>query len=369
MSLNKLATSTFGTNPDEKVAAVDVYDVKGSKIVNSISQLPDEDANGNPIELAGPPRQQDLPPLVLDGQFGKEIVTDPKAVEQRVSGGDTALQVLFRDLSSAIKNKAFVGGGNINSVIGVLAGSAAKIIPGGIVDARTITSVLGKVTNGGYNLTFNDKGGTASLITTLTSAGSSLGLPKVFSTLAGAYTDKSVLLNSAQQLAPGVIKGGDLGTLSDMFSTSIGKDLVKMTPGIIPGSIGNFKLPTDTKSINLASLYDTYKSSFGTVNPTWDKVIRAGAPVLNGVLASSSESWKSLIKAKAMSQTHAIPAGSGGAGPVLPSHSENEKFLLLMEKYRVTTVADELNNSMPTVPLSIDCRKEDYDLYAGTTLT
>lgn len=372
MSLNLLAKTVFSSGPDDVLAALDVYDKLDSKVVNSIQQLPDEDKFGKEIEYAGVPLEKDLPALVLpDGNFGKPIELDPKILTERMSGTDNILQGLFRELSVAVKNGSLmrgIKGGSKNGITGLLGGIVRKIIPGKLKDAKVISSMISQFSGGNYSMTFTDKGGTSALISTLTSVGSSMGLPKVFSTLAGGVTDKSILLNAAQQLLPSVIKSGDTGVLKDMLTTSVGKDIPGLSPNLFKSVLTNFSIPESTKQKNLSLEYDSISSSFNAIDINWNKVLKGSIPIISGLVSPKNSDFIKILSAKVFSQHKPIPAVVNGIAPTMPVHNETEKFQMLMKRFEVTTVDKELKKALPTVG-RISITEDKKSIFYGTIFT
>lgn len=369
---NRLASPTFSSGSESTQAVVDVYSKGDDAVVNSVQWLPDEASDGSPLESQTVLRKEDMPMLVLKDANGNDSygydarLATPLPATERVTDGNPLLQNLFRDLTSAVKSGVTVSGGLKGVITATLGSTLSRITANGLPDAKNISKMVTSFVGGNanaYNINFKDKGGISGLLTSLTAAGSAIGLPKVFSTMAAAIPDKSVLMASAQKLMPSIMTGGNINLLSDLASTNIAKSLVAMSPGLISKTLSNYKLPTSGFSQkDMTNLFTNTTSAFTLMNPNWNKTKRSGNTILSGLIVAGSKDFIKLLEAKVMSQRKLIPASVLGVGPVMPYHNEDEKFMLLMKDYEAKPVSACLASQYPLIKTEPKMMVPTYDV-------
>lgn len=251
----KLSSSPFTTLPDDKIAAVDVYKLENSGVINSISEASETDTGFfDKIKNAVSTGISNLIPKIPT-TLGTELSTLDK-----IKGGVTGVMALTRTASGAmsainqIKNGGINGKGNILSKINGISSGANSLI-------RLTTSRGGELSN--------------SLLSNL---GAINGLSSNISTLSRSV---SYLEKAGTSLSKGGSIDSILRTTSSSLSVLDSASKIKFTEGF--NSVFS-KTNTETNSYNtnassiVRSTSLDFTSSFNLPGP-FSKPARAGTTV------------------------------------------------------------------------------------------
>jgi len=349
-----LALTTFFSGPDDDLIVVDTYSKTDSSVVNSIQAI-----ENNPQSDTFVSAQSQMPVPYSDKL---QRLVDPAEVAKRFSGDDNQLKSLYRNLSSAV-TKACAINKNLSGVVrAVVGGKIGNIISKGISDATNIAGLVNRFTNGNYAATFKDVGAVSGLITSLAVQGSRLGLPNVFSKMAASISDKVILFGAARELLPNAFKTGNMDMFLDVTTTSIGKSISRIIPDAASSMISGFKLPSSLEAKDWAGYYDKVNTGLTVVDAAWKLKSRAGSDILSLRNIRGGVDFLKLVEAKVFSKQALIPNTSNAVGPQQPSLIEDEKFMLLMKKYKTSTVEDDLRKMFPTIKLSPSRSFRDHEI-------
>jgi hypothetical protein len=357
MGLASLVQTTFAAGPDDELAVADVYTKSDSNVINSIQELEDADGSGlGALALAtvGVSKVPGVNYLSSDARY-----TSPDETLKRMAGEDNDLKSLFRNLTDPVK-KAFTLNPTLKGVTSaVFNGNNARLLTRGLGDAKVIASMVNKFTGGSYKVNFKDLGSVSGLVSSLAIEGSRLGLPNTFSTMARTITDKSVLLSSARNIIPFATKSGDLNLFSDLSTTSIAKDITKINPNAISSMISGFKIKAETQANSLSSIYDSANTSFTNIDDKWKNYARGENNAMSGAQIAEAEDFKKLLAAKSNSIAITVP-NTSLANPYMPVRRDDESFLMLMNKFQVSSVEKEFKKLFPTINMNVNPTVKDY---------
>jgi hypothetical protein len=359
MSLINLAKTTFLSGPDDKLATIDVYKKSDSTPVNSIQVLENLSFDVNSLNSLLSGKGSKLIPVL-------KLLNKSKSLDQissRLFGGNVSLKSLYSDLSSAAKNSLGLTGNLQDKITATFKGLQSDIKIDGFNDAKAIGGLVNEFTNKAYTGSFKDFGGITSLVTNLTRQGAELGLPKVFSTLATYVADDKILASAAGQLLPFASSKGDMNLFLDIASSTIGKQIKGINPGIINAMIKTFRMPAGMDQRQSGPYYNTVNTSFRGVNPTWNKYKKpSGATILAGLAIAGAPSFIKLLKSGVMSEPPVIPTPENAVGPFTRATAEamDSQFLLAMSKYVPVDVNAQLKELVPRVMVTTNPRFVNY---------
>lgn len=130
--------------------------------------------------------------------------------------------------------------------------------------------VLNKLTDGQYAANHKDLNSALQNLVSLSKFGYDMNLCGVFSALAGDL-DKSVLSRASGSIMSYLATSGNVLGMFDIAGAAAGLNSTIENPGIIKDFVTNFKIPSELKGIELASIAERAKASLELVSETWSK--------------------------------------------------------------------------------------------------
>lgn len=357
MSLNSLASTTFSTGPDDKTIVADIYTITEPGVINSI----DDNFNALDKLLARDFKVTDLTGGDLDAVFNKKLLDKAlteSSIAGRISTAVTGIASSYRGLSDAVKKTLSISpilGRVVNATLG---SAASKILSKNLGDAKAVAGLIDNFTKGGYQVDFTDKGAITGLISGIVQEGSRLGLPNTFTKIATSINNKGIMMAAASTLLPNIATSGNIDLLRDIANSSIGNEIIKIMPNVIPQTLGNYSIAPTVKKKDYAAQYDYIKETFDDINSGWNTIKRNGVSTLSGVSVSKFTGYSDLLNAKVVKQIHGVVVNNF---TTVNPHIEDEKFLLVARD-SVTTVNSCLKSAFPTVPVLTDIVTTGYNV-------
>jgi hypothetical protein len=354
MADNALALTTFASGPDDNYAVVDVYGKTDSIVVNDSTDPVSSSVDGESLGLT--PET----PAISDTPY-PEPVQVREALNNRLANNDTGILSQVRSMSDSVKDTLKLNP-NLKNNVGVVVNGIKGVVAGkNIKDAIAVAASVDRMSGGSYKTVFNDVSAVSGMVAGLATAGSSLGLPGTFTTFSKSVTDKNVLLGAAREVLPNAIASNNSDMFIEVANSSVGKDVGKLLPGATGSFIKQFKLPYGLTQNAYSAYYKRLSGAFDNINSLWRKRQRNNTDVISGVSTNNNRDILRLMEAKAYEDYVPLPTVTDGiiSGPTLP-HTEDEKFMLLMKKFEVSTVTEELSKSTPLLNVTPDESFSDY---------
>lgn len=372
-----LANTTFATGPNDKLAVVDVYSKPNSIVVNSFQDLSATigiDVNGilsgtNPLAIAN----------IIKSVANGKLVLDPKVVLARMIGNNNLLGVAFRSLGASNANIS-ISPTQINNVVATVNGTAQICSANDVSTINGLTTVINASTTGGngYGIAIQDVGASAGLLSSVALQASTLGMPKVFSTMAANITNNQVLLIAATSLIANAIKASNIPLIQDIASTPIAKQIPLIYPNFYYNTTNQMVRPANLPQSSYPSYYSSLQTTYSAINPTYALTTRDSDSVINGysLNGASSPFYTDLLKSAALS-TPITPIVSGTSTGLYSSNSSAVANLTdtqtlycanqLVSSIGPTDVVSSLSSTYPIVPTNVDpvSTQQDYSQYAN----
>lgn len=349
------------------------------------------------------------------GDLPENEWNDPGEDIERLVNGDSDMANYFDGFDEAVQKQLDMGNFDKNQIYGEFGDITNKIpniIPYG--NLKNITGVINSVTNGNFPSTFTDRGAAASLVGNLSNIGSSLNLPGVFSKVAqfgGLATD--VLLNAAAIGVQASLARGDIGVFNDVAKTSIANQLNYVIPNVVNRVIGGAKRNRNLDYNNYSNYYDEARGGFNTVDPNWNTTNRNQTTVYNGTVVGSNPFFMDTLKASVRQKPLIIlPVPNNVSsdnnfidleyanlndpdifdavygtdlsyenktkiindweqdtnGKINRDNRNNDSFLMVMDKFKPSTVTESLSEDFPFIDARIDRQISNNDIYEHITL-
>ena len=356
-----LASTTFASGPDDTLAVADPYTADSSVVINSIQEITDVDANGDPLVATGEFDPSQLPPP--DEYNAEKFLADDQAALDRMVGNVSGGKNLLKSLSGNLL-KGFslgkIGKANINVILNNV---PSVLKAAGVKDVTAITSLIAKGSKNGYAVTFSDPAAVVGLITSLSTQGSALGLPKVFTAMTSGVTDPLVLLNATKDIIPSALKTGNMGLFLDIASTTSASNVKSVSLLAIPTMISKYRKGSQLPDANKGNKYVEIKTGFANVDSNWNTCTRdVGPSILNSVAVAGSDDFHETMKAYVMETPSIIPASVGGVGqPTVPKEND-ESFLLIAKEFGMNPVDEQMITMLPTVKINVNPVYSDYQV-------
>ena len=279
-----LASTTFSTGVNNKLATVDVYTANTA---------------ATPVDITAPPPK--INPLValgmvssalglannLVGDYKKlsSLKIDPKAIVTGLLSSSGAIAAAYNSLPIALQNAitiaSFVnnasGGGPSrsapnNSVYVANNGVSTNIKTATLNDVNALVAMTAAMTNGGYAPTVTDNSAVPIVLGNLISIAAALHLPGVYTAIANSISPigpnariKGTLAVTASTAA---VSSGSLTVLSEVAHNG-GSTAQANYPNLLTDFSKNYRLAPNETVVNYPIVGAQITSSYAAVNPNY----------------------------------------------------------------------------------------------------
>ncbi len=329
---------SFSTGPDDKVAAVDVYDAEfaadGAAVINSV-----QDLGGGLIDT--------IKDLLNTSKLGissfLEIKNDlakfdPKKLTDRLMLSSGDFRASMSELSAGIKNnasltllkdKADAVMCTVNDYRSKVSGAQAQSVNqlGSFINSYTKTSIFKA----------SDSGAVGSILGSVIGKASDLGITGAFTSLTATLKDNTILNKTVKALLPIALRNSDIKLLKEMSNSPAAKLINVISPGFSSAVAGYYK-GTGAGKTGAISDWRDLTTTLSNVNSQWDKAQRGNGTTATNIvgLMGGSKDFQKLI-------VTGVSALNGG------NPKAREKNYALASVYPKTSVADQFKKNFPAV--------------------
>jgi hypothetical protein len=422
-----IAVTSFMSGPNDDLIVADVYEKQDDNVINKFPDLvvPSIDQNllaaqdkiiadyfrgvmskGIPNLAKGSDssflsKAKDLYKQGTDALGGAsnianvyKAVTQPgSSVLQRLAtGAMTGIPGLQGSLTSSLSSMLGNTSGGLSSVLGkplasglgtfiTSSGITSKIDPKNVLSTYQMSGLINNLT-GVNSISINDKTSATSLIGNLAGNAVRSGIPNALSSLQSlAGSNPDILIGASKQVMDAVKSTGSLAGLHDVANTIGSSNVYNADNNVLHTVARNYTAPSNYTTADLLSEYSTTKSTFSTVNPSWNsKTIRvqtldeAGYPLYDpqgnelyheetridlSVVQSGSPDFLSMIEKGSKSSSDPIDKYFN-LSSAFPATSPEAS---LAEKYPTTVTSIASDTNLGDLTLS----KPKFDATLGTS--
>lgn len=323
MAASPLASTTFSAGAKDDVATADVYKLTTSTPINNIPTISAtqgaayvtidgvkvySDSSAAAASASGllgsksilngiPTSLKDLAAtakgVISTVNTIKNVVNTAKAV---VSGSGSITDRLANSLpglSSALRTSGILSPELTSSVL-----SGMSAVTGDVRTANTltatvnnlqsningvnptsvssITNILNSMTSKSGQISIFDTSALTGVATGVVNAASSIGFPGSYSIAVANYTSNQDILNGvASNSLSSVVKNSDLDSLSSMSSMTSAGTLTTANPSVLSDFSRSYVAPAETTYQDTLKNYNTIKTTYAAVDPSWNTAQRA----------------------------------------------------------------------------------------------
>lgn len=342
----EIASTTFSSGPQDKLAVADVYKQTKTSVINSFQDIR-ESTGFDVLGLLKGTNLTSLSGIIKTVKDGK-LNLDPTAVLTRLIGTNDKLKGMVKDVEKSIATGVNIPMSLKNDVTATVNGNKSIVDGSDLTSVKGLAGMINTVTNGGYNAAFVDKGALAGLVGGISTQASKLGLPNVFSSLTSVTNDRSIMVNAVKNIVPDAVKTGDVALLADIADTVYGKEIRKVYPNFANDVARVVNKPTGLKSKDISGYYDRVTGMFAKADPNWNMCTRSanivgpekptGSDVLDvSPLLVDNDFTHEMVKMKAMEQHMTLDSTN------LYDSDESAGSLLSAEKITYATMQEDNN--------------------------
>jgi hypothetical protein len=335
-----LAMPSFVTGAKDSLAAVDVYKVKPTTLVNSITNLPTKLNLDTLTGLVG--GGNGLAALNTAINATAKNMADLNKVNPlvRIAGASTAVSGALKTLPPGCSN------GLLNKILkDINKGSKIKANMGGLfsrlkkANLPCVTGMGGLVNNlsgipGSFSIL--DPAASIASLSGVVKSATDIGIPNVFGSVMAQVTDKATINQVAGSVLPDITAASDIGSLSSMATMTTSGSLMLSNPDVIGDFSRGYMAPIGASTDSIANDYTSVKSTYDLVDPTWNTCARGTESItdLSSVTGTGPDFNKLII-----------------SGVVDGGDIANQN-LLLAPVFPPTDVSSEITKQFPSVALS-----------------
>lgn len=340
MTAPQLAETTFVSGPDDELAVVDVYEESGSGVVNSYQEThpqeidPLEAVNGggdgsNSSDDGGDPfadndflpspnddlnaPNNDLSDLTggLDG--APDVGTSLEA--SRLTSGEDDWMSDLSDLDDDMRDSICMQPGMMDNIVyqsGEVISNVSSAV--NFNSMQSLNNLIGKLSGGLDIGRIVDMGGLSSLVSTVSQAGSRIGIPNVFSRIVqGGKFSNNILTAAVANMVPGIIRNANIPLLGDIARSPFGNILASISPGIIGNTIRAIARPTGMPQSQYGNYYGNARDTFSRVDPNWNRSNFGQFPgALNATVVSQNPFFQETMQANVSTRPlYVVPTSTG----------------------------------------------------------
>jgi hypothetical protein len=288
----KLAATTFSTEPDEALAAVDAYDLQNSKPINAVPDILSAADLGSLVGLKG---IASAPSLKMLSGAAQGLKVDKDALIKGVLGSNAGLLSALKGLPSTLQEGMTKAGG-MSKILATVNGVTSIVSRANLSTLNGVGSLINGLATVKLPISFTDVSGLVNLSSNLIRQATSLNIPGVFKAVTDGIENKSIVNGIVRSSIGTVLGTGNVRLLGDMANSLSGKYIIKAMPRFAQDFTKKFVLPAGTRANSLFAISNSVTSSLSKIDKTWDNAQRLGQNTLNMVsLGSASADMRKLI--------------------------------------------------------------------------
>ncbi len=149
--------------------------------------------------------------------------------------------------------------------------------------AAPIVNIVNAITDDKYEAKVVNKGSAAALISATTFIANKLNMPNVFSTIALAVDDESILIEAAKPLLQRALETGDFKTIEDIADTKVAKSIKNIVPAAAETILSKIITPVNLAQQEYSKYYQSIRETLDSIDIDWalykrgdEKIINAG---------------------------------------------------------------------------------------------
>lgn len=149
--------------------------------------------------------------------------------------------------------------------------------------AAPIVNIVNAITDDKYEAKVVNKGSAAALISATTFIANKLNMPNVFSTIASAVEDESILIEAAKPLLQRALETGDFKTIEDIADTKVAKSIKNIVPAAAETILSKIITPVNLAQQEYSKYYQSIRETLDSIDIDWalyrrgdEKIINAG---------------------------------------------------------------------------------------------
>ena len=336
---------------DETLSPADAYNMAADSsfpIIDDILNVFGKDFNFSETFGAAKEFIKKNKPLISEITKKGKIVLGKGDLTQRLLAGSSLASMALSGLSTETTNQMSKYITDNKDTLVKIGDIAKKVNGADISDISGIGKLITSVTGDSTLFSINDKDGISAVCSTIVSECNKLGLPNALTELSKVMPDMSVITQTAQNLLPDAIKGGDFNLFNEIATILPNNQGSMQYPTAIKDFLKNFDLPKDVKISDIPNIYNKLKDSFTKFDNEWLK---------DNSNSNSTPNAIDTINGTAITTCNKDAEKVISTG-ILNTNNEDEQMLALAALYGDTDVDHEFFKLYPTCAIGEFQRKQ-----------
>lgn len=347
----ELAESVFRGGPKDSLATADVYNQKGTSVINSIQKL----TNSGSIDLAavlrgGPSLGATLP--VIRGLIKGQPILDKENLIRRLAISSPLVQQSLRGMPASLSSR-IASSIPLTSVITATVGEMAQQVDiACLEDLPSLGAIINQITGNKGLFKVEDKGAQIGVYTgVIGEASHHCKMGNVFGLIMGSVKDPYILNKVAQQSLPAIINAGDFYSLQAMSSILPAGAAKSVHPKLVAQFTKSFQRTKGTTVQARKGEYSQMTGAFGGLDPNWNRKVRASVSADGTVARETIVSVHNTIDASDDFHELVKMRAKAADAPV------EDKLQVLATVFEHTTVDEALRRYFPRTFTGAQTRK------------